>query len=126
VEEDAGRNRDDLAKTGRGMLKRSTDCNKPEPVLVVPTTLSSSSYEEEESQSKKRWALPSCLEAFMFLTCYGMSYNIWHTFLFWMCMCFSPTSIMEMLRFFLTLQLRNRYGASQCGAKSNTINLILR
>ncbi len=34
VEEDAGWNRDDSAKKGGGMLKGSTDCNKPEPVLV--------------------------------------------------------------------------------------------
>jgi hypothetical protein len=37
VEEDAGRNREDLAKTGGGTLEGSTDCDEPEPVLVFPS-----------------------------------------------------------------------------------------
>ena len=53
VEEDAGWNRDDSAKTGGGTLEGSADCDEPEPVLVSPTTLSSPPYEEEEPQSKK-------------------------------------------------------------------------
>ena len=57
VEEDAGRNRDDLAKTGGGTLEGSKDCDEPEPVLVLPTTLSSHPVEGDEPRSKKRWAL---------------------------------------------------------------------
>ena len=56
-EEDAGRNRDDLAKTGGGTLEGSKDCDEPEPVLVLPTTLSSHPVEGNEPRSKKRWVL---------------------------------------------------------------------
>lgn len=57
AEEDAWRNRDDLAMTGAGTLEGSADCDEPGPVLVLPTTLSSPPVEGDEPRSKKRWAL---------------------------------------------------------------------
>jgi hypothetical protein len=53
AEEDAWRNRDDLAMTGRGTLEGSADCGEPEPALVLSTTLSSPPVEGDEPRSKK-------------------------------------------------------------------------
>ncbi len=51
AEEDAWLIRDDLAMAGVGTLEGSADCDEPEPVLVLPTTISSPPVEGDEPLS---------------------------------------------------------------------------
>ena len=78
AEEDAWRNRDDLAMTGRGTLEGSADCGESEPALVLSTTLSSPPVEGDDPRSKKIWALLLLVLVLLIATIIILVFRDWY------------------------------------------------